>query len=78
MAEAVPLTVRSLTLHLGLQSPNARIDLHWLSRQRRALGGDAFGAVVGRLCDAEDTAKLLALIDRLEAAQPDAGTAPSA
>jgi len=78
VAEAVPLTVRSLTLHLGLQSPNARIDLHWLSRQRRALGGDAFGAVVGRLCDAEDTAKLLALIDRLEAAQPDAGTAPSA
>ena len=68
-AEAVPLTLRSLTLRLEIGSPEARIDLYWLSRQRSMLGADAFRALAATHVDAESLTNLLAILDRFDAEQ---------
>jgi hypothetical protein len=69
-AEAVPLSLRSLSLRLELrlemESPQVRIDLHSLSRQRSMLGAAAFRAILVRHVDAEGVASLLALLDKFE------------
>jgi hypothetical protein len=41
-AEGVAHNVRSLFIRLELKVPQASIDIHWLGRQRGALGDEAF------------------------------------
>jgi tetratricopeptide (TPR) repeat protein len=62
--DAVPLNLRSLSLRLEMQSPDALIDLHWLSRQRAMLGAEVFRALLAQHLDAEDAEGLLGLLDR--------------
>ena len=49
-ADAVAFNLQALALRLQMQSPDARIDLHWLSRQRQTLGADTFRAIVAEHC----------------------------
>jgi hypothetical protein len=51
---------------LQFKRPEVRIDLHWLSRQRRELGADKFSAIVAEHCDAESAASLATLLDEFE------------
>ena len=38
--------LQSLAIHLELQSPNVRINLYWLHRQRELLGEERFGELL--------------------------------
>jgi hypothetical protein len=41
-------------------------DLHWLGRQREALGAEEFGRVLAGHLDAESVAALLKMLDEFE------------
>jgi hypothetical protein len=66
-AEAIPLNLRSLLLRLEIKSPQAAIDLHWLSRQRSILGTEAFRALLAEHLGADGVTNILAALDNLEA-----------
>jgi|GEM_PF-1536210 tetratricopeptide (TPR) repeat protein len=68
-ANAVPMTLRGLSLHLSMQSPEAAINLLWLSRQRQMLGGDAFRDIVEGHLGAENAAACIGLINDYERRQ---------
>ncbi len=70
-AEAVPLNLRSLSLRLEMESPQAATDLHWLSRQRSILGAEAFRSLVGQHVDAEGLKNVFALLDKFDADRKD-------
>jgi len=42
----VPLSLRALVIHSDLHSPDIRVDLHWLRRQRELLGEESFGEIL--------------------------------
>jgi tetratricopeptide (TPR) repeat protein len=63
--EAVPWNLRSLALRLEIGVPQVRIDLHWLGRQREALGEDRFGGVLREHLDEEGAGKVLRMLDEL-------------
>ena len=69
-ADGAIITLQSLNINieLKLQSSIQR-NLFVLSRQRQALGTDAFQAIVADHCDAESAANVLSLIDQFEVAQ---------
>jgi hypothetical protein len=69
VAEAVPLNLQSLATRLQLQSPQVRINLHWLSHQRHALGADAFRAIVADHLDAGSMTGLFELLDDFDRQQ---------
>jgi hypothetical protein len=64
--DAVPFNFHALALRLQMESPRARIDLHWLSRQRRELNSDKFSAIVAEHSDAESAAYVVMLLDEFE------------
>lgn len=66
-AEAVPLNLRSFSIRLELQVPQAGIDLHWMGRQRELLGDESFREILGKNLDAESQAAVLTLLDRIPA-----------
>jgi hypothetical protein len=41
-AEAVPYNLASLAIRVEIGSPEARINVHWLGRQRKELGVELF------------------------------------
>ncbi len=62
--DAVPLNLRSLALRLEIGAPEARIDLHWLGRQRQLLGASRFAELLARHLDEESAANVLSMLDR--------------
>jgi tetratricopeptide (TPR) repeat protein len=60
---AVPLNLRSLAIRLEIGSPEAKIDLHWLRRQRELLGPDQFAEVVKANTSDEAAAGIFKLLD---------------
>ena len=75
VVEAVPFSLQGLVLHIDMQNPNIHVNLHWLSRQKRALGTDSFYALVIEHFSSDTIAAILSLIDQYEAAQQ--GLAPT-
>ena len=63
-ADAVAFNLKAMALRLQIQSPDARIDLHWLSRQRQTLGTDTFHAIVAEHYNPESMAELLVLLEQ--------------
>jgi tetratricopeptide (TPR) repeat protein len=76
-ADAVSLNLQALTLRLQMQSPEARIDLRWLSRQREELGSDSFRAILAQHLDAESTAHISMLLGEFERRAGEAGSPQS-
>ncbi|WP_239342136.1 hypothetical protein, partial [Frankia sp. CiP3] len=70
-ADAVPCTVASLAIRLEIGTSDARIDLHWLGRQREMLGDDAFQAILAKHLSADDVAALLDLTQATTAGRDD-------
>lgn len=66
--DAVPLNLQSLAIRLEMGSPEARIDLHWLRRQREALGEDRFAELVTEHVGEDGAARVLDMVDEFEAA----------
>ncbi|MEU4403524.1 tetratricopeptide repeat protein [Streptosporangium sp. NPDC023963] len=66
-AEAVAFTVRSLLICAELQTPEIRIDLHWLGRQREALGEAEFRRLLAEHLSPEGVDTVIGWLD-----QPDA------
>lgn len=64
IAEAVPLTLRSLAIHSQLQSPNIQTDLQWLRRQRDLLGDERFRAILSEHLDADSLAATWEMIEQ--------------
>jgi tetratricopeptide (TPR) repeat protein len=64
-ADAVPLNLASLALRIEIGSPEVRIDLHWLGRQRETLGESAFRTILTDHLGPGDTTDLLALLDSI-------------
>jgi tetratricopeptide (TPR) repeat protein len=62
--EAVPLNLRGLDIHLEIGSPEARIDLHWLGRQRELLGASRFAGLLAQHLDEESAAAVLSMLDQ--------------
>ena len=62
-AEAVPLNLRSLAIRIQLGSPQVRIDLHWLRRQRELLGEERFGEILRVHLSEEDAAAVLGMME---------------
>jgi tetratricopeptide (TPR) repeat protein len=61
--EAVPLSLRALAIHIELQSPMIRIDLHWLRRQRELLGEERFGEILREHLDADAVTAVLGMME---------------
>jgi tetratricopeptide (TPR) repeat protein len=64
--EAAPWNLRSLSLGLEIGVPEVGIDLHWLGRQREALGEERFGEILREHLDEESTASVLRMLDESE------------
>lgn len=60
-AEAISFTLQSLLIRAQFQSPDAQIDIHWLSQQRDILGEAEFNKAISRLLDSE----AVSLVNRL-------------
>ena len=75
VTEAVPFNLQVLdsSAVLQMRSPEIRINLHWLSRQRQELGSDKFLAIVAQHHDAEGTAQISALLDEFARQASEAG-----
>ena len=71
-AGAVPLNLRGLAIRLEIGSPEARIDLHWLGRQREALGRDRFLALVTEHVGEDGAARVLEMMAQYEKAVSEA------
>ncbi len=66
--EGLPFTLKSLAIHSELHSPNVRIDLHFLSRQRELLGEERFLNILReQLNDNEAVQTVLRLLQEDEA-----------
>src|SRR5262249_53768098 len=63
VAAAVPYNLSALSTRLEMRLPQARIDIHWLGRQRAALGEKTFWEVVGQHLDQENADSLRQLLD---------------
>jgi tetratricopeptide (TPR) repeat protein len=61
--EAVRFNLQSLALRLELRVPEVRIDLHWLGRQREALGQGAFQAALRGHLDEENADAMLKMLE---------------
>lgn len=64
--DAVPWNLRSLALRMKIGIPEVRIDLHWLGRQREALGEARLGEVLRQRLDEEGAGTVLGMLDELE------------
>lgn len=64
-AEAIPLNLRGLAIHLELGSPGVRINLHWLRRQREQLGDERFRAILSEHLDADSLAAVWEMIENV-------------
>lgn len=64
--EAVPWNLRSLVLRLEIGVPDVRVDLHWLSRQREALGEESFTKILREHLDTEAVVNLLRMLNESE------------
>ncbi|PYQ67852.1 MAG: hypothetical protein DMF53_01050 [Acidobacteria bacterium] len=62
--EAVPLNLRSLSIRLQIGSPDIRIDLDWLNRQRELLGEERFGEILREHLSEEDSRAVLEMMER--------------
>jgi hypothetical protein len=62
--QGVGYQVAALTVHLEIGSPESEVGLHWLGRQREALGEAAFAAVLAQHLEPEGVKSLLALLDQ--------------
>jgi hypothetical protein len=67
--EAIPLNLRSLTIRLQIGSPEVRIDLYWLGRQRESVGEERFLEVLGQHLSEEDLRTVLELMAQFENAR---------
>jgi tetratricopeptide (TPR) repeat protein len=63
-AEAVPFNLRALSFRLTMLVPEARIDIHWLGRQRTLLGPKRFLEVVRGQLDEDSTTALMQLLEQ--------------
>ena len=72
--EAVALNLRSLALRLELRVPQVRIDLHWLGRQREALGEERFRELVVESVVEESLEGVLGLLAQDEDAREGDGS----
>jgi tetratricopeptide (TPR) repeat protein len=66
-AEAVPLSLTSVILWLGIGSPEVHAGLHWLRQQRQMLGDTAFHTILTKHLPPDVTT---ALMKRLDSAGP--------
>ncbi|MEV4527413.1 hypothetical protein [Streptosporangium sp. NPDC049304] len=63
-AEAVAFTVRGLLICAELRSPEIRIDLYWLGRQREALGEVEFRRLLAEHLDAQAVDTVIGWLDQ--------------
>jgi tetratricopeptide (TPR) repeat protein len=72
-AQGAQWNLRSLGIRSQIRSPEARIDLHWLLRQRELLGAPSFQQLVQEQLDEEEAVAVLELLDRWTASGGTAG-----
>jgi tetratricopeptide (TPR) repeat protein len=61
--EGVPFNLRSLATRAQIGSPEVRIDLYWLNRQRELLGESRFGEILREHLDEEGRRVVLELME---------------
>jgi tetratricopeptide (TPR) repeat protein len=64
--EGVSWNLRSLALRLEIGVPEVRIDLHWLGRQREALGDAQFQEALREHLDPDAVVRVLQLLEGVE------------
>jgi hypothetical protein len=62
--DGIRFQVTALAMRLEIGSPQVQIDLHWLNRQRQALGQAAFTTALTELLDPDNVHNLLGLLDQ--------------
>ena len=72
-AQGAQWNLRSLGIRVRIRSQEARIDLHWLLRQRELLGALSFQQLVHEQLDEEEAVAVLELLDRWAASEGTAG-----
>lgn len=65
-AEAVGWNLRSLALFMEMRTPKTTLNLHWLARQREALGAERFGEIVREHVDEASAATVVRMLDERE------------
>jgi hypothetical protein len=63
-AEAVAYNLTALLIRADIGSPDVRNDLHWLARQQRGIGDDAFRRILDTRLDPDAVTVVLDLIAR--------------
>jgi len=61
--QAVQWSLHSLAFRLELRVPEVEIDLHWLTRQREALGEERFSEIVREQLGEEPALNLLQMLE---------------
>ena len=61
--EAVPWNLRSLGIRLQIQVPEIRLNLHWLGRQREALGEERFREILREHLDEKSAGNVLRMLE---------------
>jgi hypothetical protein len=69
--EAVSHSLSALAMRLEMRLPQASIDLHWLRRQRAALGDERFAEFLRARLDRDSVASLLQLLERADSEDAD-------
>ncbi|MBI3798324.1 MAG: hypothetical protein HY268_15340 [Deltaproteobacteria bacterium] len=53
-----------MVIRLDLRSPQVRIDLHWLTRQRELLGEGRFLGILRERLDGDEVKAVLGLLEK--------------
>jgi hypothetical protein len=64
-ATAIPYNLTALSIRADIGSPDGRIDLHWLARQQRDIGADAFRQILDTHLDPDTVTVVLDRIARV-------------
>jgi tetratricopeptide (TPR) repeat protein len=75
--QALPFSLRSLAIRLEIGSPERRIDLYWLARQREALGEEHFRTLLREHAGDESGRRVIELLDAEASRGRDAQTGGS-
>jgi len=70
--KAIPYNLKSLAIRIEIGVPQARIDLHWLLRQKEALGESRFGEVVEKEVGKEQAENLSEMMEQYAKAKAEA------
>jgi hypothetical protein len=76
LEEAVSLSLSGLVICLQIGSPQAKINRHWLNRQREFLGEERFGEILREHLSEEEAIAVLDMVAKFSQEGEDQADSP--